>query len=65
MKVTPVLLRSEMKYYVDDPEQTEEVQRKLDAIKYRNVNPEEIRDRALLRFWPYPRLRIRPSLQNV
>jgi hypothetical protein len=36
-------LRSEMKYYVDDPEQTEEVQRKLDAIKYRNVNPEEIR----------------------
>lgn len=36
-------LCSEMKYYVDDPEQTEEVQRKLDAIKYRNVNPEEIR----------------------
>ncbi|MFT4145251.1 MAG: BREX-1 system adenine-specific DNA-methyltransferase PglX [Mobilitalea sp.] len=36
-------LRSEMKYYVDDPEQTEEVQRKLDAMKYRNVNPEEIR----------------------
>lgn len=36
-------LRSEMKYYVDDPEQTEEVQRKLDAIKYKNVNPEEIR----------------------
>lgn len=36
-------LRSEMKYYVDYPEQTEEVQRKLDAIKYRNVNPEEIR----------------------
>lgn len=36
-------LRSEMKYYVDDPEQTVEVQRKLDAIKYRNVNPEDIR----------------------
>lgn len=36
-------LRSYMKYYVDDPEQTEEVQRKLDAIKSRNVNPEEIR----------------------
>lgn len=36
-------LRSEMKYYVDDPEQTEEVQRKLDAIKYKNVSPEEIR----------------------
>jgi len=32
-----------MKYYVDDPEQTEEVQKKLEAIKYRNVNPEEIR----------------------
>ena len=36
-------LRSEMKYYVDDPEQTVEVQRKLDAIKYKNVNPEDIR----------------------
>lgn len=36
-------LRSEMKYYVDDPEQTVEVQRKLEAIKYRNVNPEDIR----------------------
>lgn len=36
-------LRSEMKYYVDNPEQTEEVQRKLDAIKYKNVNPEEIK----------------------
>lgn len=36
-------LRSEMKYYVDGPEQTEEVQKKLDAIKYKNVNPEEIR----------------------
>ena len=36
-------LHSTMKYYVDDPEQTAEVQRKLDAIKYRNVNPEDIR----------------------
>ena len=36
-------LRSSMDYYVDDPEQTAEVQRKLDEIKYRNVNPEEIR----------------------
>ena len=36
-------LRGDMKYYVDDPEQTEEVQRKLESIKYKNVNPEEIR----------------------
>lgn len=36
-------LRSSMNYYVDDPEQTEQVRRKIDEIKYRNVNPEEIR----------------------
>lgn len=36
-------LRSEMKYYVEDAKQTEEVQRRLDEIKYKNVNPEEIR----------------------
>jgi len=36
-------LRSTMKYYVDDPEQTVEVQRQLDTIKYKNVNPEDIR----------------------
>lgn len=36
-------LRDSMDYYVDDPEQTEEVQRKLDEIKYKNVNPENIR----------------------
>lgn len=36
-------LRSEMKYYVEDATQEEEVQRKIDAIKYQNVNPEEIR----------------------
>lgn len=36
-------LRNELKYYVPNPEQTEEVQRKIDAIKYSNVNPEEIK----------------------
>ena len=36
-------LRSSMNYYVDELEQTEEVQRKLDEIKYKNVNPENIR----------------------
>jgi len=36
-------LRSEMKYYVEDAEQTEEVQKKIDGIKYKNVNPEDIR----------------------
>lgn len=36
-------LRSSMDYYVDDPEQTEDVQRKIDEIKYKNVNPEDIR----------------------
>lgn len=36
-------LRSEMKYYVEDAEQTPEVQRKLEEIKYKNVNPEDIK----------------------
>lgn len=36
-------LRSEMKYYVEDAEQTAEVQKKIDEINYKNVNPEEIR----------------------
>ena len=36
-------LKSTMNYYVDDPEQTPEVQRKLNEIKYKNVNPEDIR----------------------
>ncbi len=36
-------LRSEMRYYVDDATQEEEVQRKIEAIKYKNINPEEIR----------------------
>jgi type II restriction/modification system DNA methylase subunit YeeA len=36
-------LRSKMKYYVEDAEQTPEVQRKLEEIRYKNVNPEDIR----------------------
>ena len=36
-------LRNEMKYYMEDAPQTEEVQKQLDAIRYRNVNPEDIR----------------------
>ena len=36
-------LRNAMQYYVDDPEQTDEVRRKLEEIKYKNVNPESIR----------------------
>ena len=36
-------LRSDMRYYVEDAEQTEEVQKKINEIKYKNVNPEEIR----------------------
>ena len=36
-------LRGEMKYYVEDAEQTEEVQKKIEEIKYKNVNPEEIK----------------------
>ncbi len=36
-------LRSEMRYYVKDAEQTAEVQKKIDEIKYKNVNPEDIR----------------------
>jgi len=36
-------LKNEMKYYVDDAELVEEVQRKINTIKYRNVNPEDIR----------------------
>lgn len=37
------LLKSEMKYYVEDAEQEQEVQRKIEEIKYRNVNPEDIK----------------------
>lgn len=36
-------LRSEMKYYVEDAKQTAEVQKKINEIKYKNVNPEDIR----------------------
>ena len=36
-------LKAEMKYYVEDTKQDEEVQRKIDEIKYKNVNPEDIR----------------------
>ena len=36
-------LKSQMKYYVEDAKQETEVQRKIDAIKYSNVNPENIR----------------------
>ena len=36
-------LRNEMNYYMDDATQTEDVQKQLDTIRYRNVNPEDIR----------------------
>lgn len=36
-------LRSEMEYYVEEAKQTEEVQKKIDEIKYKNENPEDIR----------------------
>lgn len=36
-------LKEKMKYYVDDVEQTPEVQAKLDAIKYKNVNLETLK----------------------
>ncbi len=36
-------LKNEMKYYVPNPEQTEEVQRRIDAVKYHNVNPEDLK----------------------
>ncbi len=36
-------IKSDMKYYVEDAKQEPEVQRKIDAIKYKNVNPEDIR----------------------
>ena len=37
------VLKGEMKYYVEDAEQEEEVQKKLDEAKYKNVNPENIK----------------------
>jgi len=36
-------LKSRMKYYVEDAEQKPEVQKKLEEIRYKNVNPEDIR----------------------
>lgn len=36
-------LHGQMKYYVDDAKQQADVQKKLDEIKYKNVNPEEIK----------------------
>ena len=36
-------LKAEMKYYVDDPVQPEEVQRKIEEIKYKEVNPIDIK----------------------
>ncbi len=36
-------LRNELKYYVPDPKQTEEVQRKIDAVKCSGVNPEDVK----------------------
>lgn len=36
-------LKQSLKYYVEDAKQDEETQKKLDEIKYKNVNPEEIK----------------------
>ena len=36
-------LKADMKYYVADPEQTQEIKRKIDAVKYQNVSPEDIK----------------------
>lgn len=36
-------LRIDMPYYVDEAEQTEDVQRQLEAIRYRNVEPKDLR----------------------
>lgn len=36
-------LKSEMKYYVEDAKQEADIHKKIDAIKYKNVNPEDIK----------------------
>lgn len=36
-------IKGDMKYYVEDAEQTEDVNKKLEEIKYKNVNPEDIK----------------------
>ena len=37
------ILRGQMKYYVNDAKQEADVQKKLDEVKYKNVNPEDIK----------------------
>ncbi|MDY6091020.1 MAG: BREX-1 system adenine-specific DNA-methyltransferase PglX, partial [Bdellovibrionota bacterium] len=36
-------LKSKMKYYIDDAKQEKEVQEKINEIKYKNVNPKDIK----------------------
>lgn len=36
-------LKSEMNYYIDEAKQEPEVEKKLEAIRYKNVNPEDIK----------------------
>ena len=36
-------LKSEMKYYVEDAKQEEDVQKKIEEIRYKDVNPEDIK----------------------
>lgn len=36
-------LKSEMKYYVEDANQEEDIQKKLEEIRYKDVNPEDIK----------------------
>lgn len=36
-------LKNSLKYYVDDAQQDEETQKKIDEIKYKNVSPEDIK----------------------
>ena len=36
-------LKNDMKYFVEDADQEAEVQKKLDEVKYKNVNPEDIK----------------------
>lgn len=37
------LLKDKMKYYVFDAKQEDEIQKKIDFIKYKDINPEDIR----------------------
>ncbi len=36
-------IKDDMKYYIEDAEQPEDVKKKLEEIKYKNVNPEDIK----------------------